>query len=261
MTISIVGNSHVVALKEAAVDFPCFFSYFYAPGGNLREVIVQDGKLIGGTERLRALLEKRNTIPGRNVQKEVELKEDAAFIVVGMGLSPLLVAKSYASTRLFSHMSRRMTMVSAECLEEILVEQIRFCGAFNIARLIRENSDRPIFVVPQPSLIETAKTFVFQDRLQQRSMELWQPLLDNSVGEILLPIYERALARAADRENLIAVAQPASTMTGILTRAEYQRKPDDFRHGNPSYGAHVLRRLKREIETVGILDALVARRD
>jgi hypothetical protein len=145
-----------------------------------------------------------------------------------------------------------MAMVSVDCLEEILVERLRSTTAFKIARLLRGNSDRPVIVVPQPAPMETAKTAVFRDAQERRVMQLWRPLYDTSVGEMLVPVWERALAKAADRENLIAVAQPATTMTGTFTKAEYQIGPGDYRHGNKSYGAHVLGRLKSQFETIGL---------
>ncbi len=89
----------------------------------------------------------------------------------------------------------------------------------------------------QPAPIETV---VFQPAKERRNRSHWQALEDMNAGEMLLPIYERALAKAARYENVIAVAQPATTMTGVRTKAEYQNKPDDFRHGNKSYGVHVL---------------------
>ncbi len=75
MTISIVGNSHVVALKHAADDFPLDFSYFWSSGANLRDAIVQDGKLLGGTERLRKLLAKRSAKLGKRLGKKLNWKQ------------------------------------------------------------------------------------------------------------------------------------------------------------------------------------------
>ncbi len=120
MTICVVGNSHVIALKEAADDFPWAFSYFCAPGFNLADVIVEDGKLVAGTERLKTALSTWDAVQSSNVQKEVELKASSAFIVVGLGLSLMHLARSYASVRLFNHVSRKTTIVSVDCLEEIL---------------------------------------------------------------------------------------------------------------------------------------------
>jgi hypothetical protein len=252
VTISIIGNSHVVALKWAADETSRDFTYFWSSGLNLRDVTVQDGKLIGGTERLRGLLAKRSAKLGEKSRKEVELKASSAFVVIGLGLSPGQLARSYANVRLYNHMSRGMTMVSVDCLEEILVERLRSTTAFRIARLLRANSDRPVFLVPQPALFETAKTAVFSEPQEQRTMQLWRPLLDTSVGEVLVPIWQRALAKAAHCESAIGIAQPAMTLTGTFTKAEYQLKPGDYRHGNKSYGEHVLGRLQREFETVGL---------
>jgi len=252
MTICVVGNSHTIALKEAADGFPWAFSYFCAPGFNLTDVIVQDGKLVGGTENLKAILANWSALGVGNVLQEVELRASSAFVVVGLGLSPLHLARSYASVRLFNHMNRGMTMVSVDCLEEILVARIRSTSAFKIARLLRENSDRPIIVVAQPAPLETAKTVVSQGTQKRKRKSPWQILDDMNVSEILLPIYERALAKAAATENVIAIAQPAATMTGVRTKAEYQCKPDDYRHANKSYGAHMLGRLKSTLETVGL---------
>jgi len=252
MTISIIGNSHLVALKLADGDFPWACSYFWSSGFNLRDVIVEDGKLVGGTKRLRRLLAEQSIKLGKNVQKEIELKTSSAFIVVGLGLSPMYLARAYNSVRLFNHVGRGMTVVSADCLEEILVAQLRSTTAFKIARLLRENCDKPIVVVPQPAPMETAKTAVFREAQQRRNVKLWQPLFDTDVGEMLMPIYVRALARAADYERLNAVAQPEATLTGAFTRVEYQHAPDDHKHGSKSYGAHVLGALKREIEIIGI---------
>ncbi|WP_428661136.1 hypothetical protein [Reyranella sp.] len=250
MTICIVGNSHVIALKEAADGFPWALSYFCAPGFNLADVIVQDGKLVGGSERLRTALANWSAIGVGNILQEVELKASSAFIVVGLGLSPMHLASSYASVRLFNHMSRGMTMVSLDCLEEILVARFRSTWSFKIARLLRANSDRPIVVVPQPALIETPKTAVSQGAQKRRRRSRWQVLDDMNVGDMLFPLYERALAKAADYESVIAVPQPATTMTGVRTKAEYQCKPDDYRHANKSYGAHMLGRLKSTLETI-----------
>jgi len=251
MTICIIGNSHIVALKDAADGFPRPLSYFWAPGKELQGVIVKDGKLVGGTKKLRDRFAKWSAA-GRDVQMEVELEASSAFVVVGLGLSPLDLARSYASVRLFNHMGRGMTMVSDDCLEEILVARIRSTWAFKIARLLRGSSDKPIIVVAQPAPMETGRTVVPQSAQEQKKKSHLQVLDDVTVGELLLPIYERALARAAVSENVIAVAQPATTMIGVRTKAEYQSKPDDHRHGNKAYGAHVLGRLKSEFEAIGL---------
>ncbi len=53
---------------------------------------------------------------------------------------------------------------------------------------------------------------------------------------------------------MIVVAQPAATLNGVRTKAEYRRKdkPGDFRHVNKVYGEQVLERLKSEFEKVGL---------
>ncbi|WP_431304739.1 hypothetical protein [Sediminicoccus sp. BL-A-41-H5] len=174
MNIILIGNSHVVALKEAAA-FPGCVSYFYAPGGNLREVVVEDGRLMGANERVQALLSARSAIPGREVQDHVVLADYDAFVVVGLGLSAKVVADAYATVRLWPHIERGKTLVSEPCLEEILIGRIRRTGAFQLAKSLRLNVEKPIFVVPQPSPLEGFKTIIPKGGLQRSAVKLWRP--------------------------------------------------------------------------------------
>src|SRR5262245_45855061 len=100
MRICIVGNSHIVCLKNALAlnesVLSAGASYLFAPGQEL-EIDIREGLLIPNAAR--ALM----ALPPNCAEEGVRIGAQDAFVLVGIGVTPLLLVRLYREWRLFRH--------------------------------------------------------------------------------------------------------------------------------------------------------------
>lgn len=263
MTVCMIGNSHIVALKEASeyrsdLDFSQV-RWLWAPGRSLGTLQVEAGIL---SSRDEATIER---LSERNDQASVVIAEQSAFVIVGLGISPLLVAEMYRDSRLFRHATPKTHLISRALFDANARASISAVTGLRIAKLIRQYTDVPIALVSQPATLATSlhwtRPALRRGRVARPAISarfdkyeklanLYKQICSENLGEFLFDEYSRALRDVAMHEHLHALPQPADTLQGGMTLEIYLRqhatRPSDLIHTNRDYGSRIIDQLLSE---------------
>ena len=166
MKLAIVGNSHVGMLK-AASDRAAYadvrFGWFANAGRGLQGVSVQGSRLVAGTKRLRANLQKLG------LPDELDVDAYDATVLVGTTASALnaayilrnhVVGRWLAPKTAASLLEREAVgggvpqFLSEDGFVAALVDIIRANLTYEFVRELRRATQAPLVVLPQPFLSE-----------------------------------------------------------------------------------------------------------
>jgi hypothetical protein len=263
MTICLLGNSHLVSIKEAMdsrdLSHPGEVRWLYARGRALGTLKVVDDILLTDDATTKQLMEDKSE------HSEVRVSEQSAFVIVGLGLSMQLAFEAMFDARLFSQPRSDQVLVSKALLHASFSRTLRQMTAFRIAVMLRQHSTAPIIIVPQPATLATIIDWVRPKRPRGRaprqriaerfdSFERIQAIctaaLHDCLGADVVSLFEKTLLDITAQEGLSACLQPRDTLENGLTKAKFARvyvsRPMDVVHTNVDYGHRILTQLTQE---------------
>jgi hypothetical protein len=246
-----IGNSHLASVRLAWPLVRHQFAdldvtFFGAPGKALGELQVRDG--IVGTESARTtqLLQR---VSGRD---EFRIADFDYFALFGLGFSPSTVLTVFENFRVWRAGSKdaEKRLLSRPAFVESVAGQLRRSLAGTLGAKLRAETDRPIFIVPQPCPAEGVLV-----PSSANVLELSEPIAEFArwttavtAATDLQRLFVRAAQTAASSLGMSLLPQPAETLTsGIFTKEAYRYTSSvekmDYAHMNAEYGKVVLRHL------------------
>ena len=156
--------------------------------------------------------------------------------------------------------SRDHHIVSETALHSAIKDQLSLTVAADLARSLRQHTDKPIFLIPQPNPIEAIKRMpLTTDRLKE-AFERFQVFFQDEVGIEVYSAFVRAAEAVANDLSAKFLPQPADTLTPVfsdnLYRVEFRPKftplpggpgpPEegDIFHLNALFGHHVMKQIE-----------------
>lgn len=260
MKVCVIGNSHASMLVAATGLQPGFASFTFFAKPRLTEAdFTQNGSLI--TTQDASFLE---WLARFGTAHTVDLADFDAVIIVGLSASLHPVARIFQSHLVTGWPSglRRLVAglengdgqnlrppVTRGTFRAMLAAINRQNLTYAIARELRQSSQIPLLIVPQPfpsaQLMQSSDFPVIRAIARQKN--------GAAVAEDLAYVYRDICAELG---NAFYVTQPASTISnGCLTKAEHMRgarrlnmvedqPPEDIWHGNDGLGSAILARIK-----------------
>lgn len=252
-SLCLIGNSHLGCLKAAfdADGKTAPYKFFMVPGLQL-DLAIDKGVAYapdrGVARRLRQL-----------GQGDIRVDDYDAFAIVGLRLSMSGVARVYRSFALWGHQIDQSAvrdghyLISRPALKRTVVEFLSASPAVKIAQTFRRHTNKPIFMVPQPCGMETAKELASAETMTPRERRSWgmmRHLLDENVGQDLYEVYLESASAVAAGCGAVFVPQPDDTRTGLFTKSQYRlvgKQARDDRHANIDYGRRILDQMKAAV--------------
>lgn len=256
-SMCLIGNSHLGCVKMAydADGETAPYKFFIVPGLDFN-LEVKDGVAYSPDRRTARRLRQRG-------DAEFRLDDFDAFAIVGLRVSLSGIVRIYRSFALWNHKVEEGVvrdghyLISRPALKSAAMDFLAESPALKIARKIRNNTTKPIFIVGQPCAMETVKELAVvatthPEKLTVRERRSWGNLrntLDETIGRDLYEIYKEVASAVAAECGAIFVPQPDDTRTGIFTKAQYRitKEVRDDRHANVDFGRRVLAQMKAEM--------------
>ncbi len=149
--IGIIGNSHIVALKNgwalAQSDASGYDPvYFATPGDMFQDFHAEGANLVPNASSRAEQFIARSS----DGATKIETEKFNAFVLVGLHLNMLPVVKLYETHRLPQHAERRHFVISRAALERATLGILQRTSAFHILGLLRTTTRAPILLTPEP---------------------------------------------------------------------------------------------------------------
>jgi len=245
--ICVIGDSHVGALKFGWDDLGpglpgTDLSFFGTSGGTIGDIHVEDGRLVGKTQRVRDFF--RRTSGGKEA---VDPADYDGFVLVGMGVGLHALLRFYTRCHIDTHERYKgRYFISRDLFRAIAARLLSRRRSMHLHGLLRGITDRPITIVTEPLPSEDFPASPAYDA------EIRSIFSDGYDGDVAA-IYEEAIA-ALRAEGYAIVTQPDETRwTASLTRRQFsagsrrsigsQHSEGECLHMNRLYGAAIVERL------------------
>lgn len=243
--ICVIGNSHAGMMIAAANTSLVDLSVAAKPGLEYDELHIENGKITSNDSGLTKMMSRFD------FEDQSAISEFDAFVIVAMNASAFsavrllqdhdLCLQNGENEKLRARKPR--PYLSRHAYSECLIEYNKASASWKFARDLREHTDAPIFMVPQPHpsasiLTEKSAYSVFQ-RMNQRNL-----------GTTIISTHDDARFQSFKEIGGITVyCQPESSLqSGFLTRPEYTRNAlrldgkseqseEDVLHANAKLGA------------------------
>lgn len=266
MTYCVIGNSHVGMLRAAARngagDGPSLV-YFAKAGSGLEKATIR-GSVIAALDPGLAAAQSKLGMPGT-----IDVATCGAVIFVGGAVSVFNAAQMLQTHRVWgwpvpagcaapaSDRGSRddRQLISEAAFVDGLADRARRGYSHRFARALRQASDVPMFLVPQPFPSEAAL-----DSAPPHGPG-FRRLRDSGEGAALVSPLASALDQAfAEIEGIRVLHQPGDTVAyGFLTARAFSRDAvrvngdtpqhgGDILHVGPAFGARVLDRVKAALQ-------------
>jgi hypothetical protein len=251
MKLCLIGNSHLVCVKQAiaARDWPLAAgaSFVYAPREELEIEIDADGVVSPKAARASTLLP--------DGAAHIQVEEQDAFIIVGLGFSASKISRLYRDWRLLADARPADRLASRALLKASVIDALLDTRALNAAARLRAASDKPIFAIPSPTPQQRIVSLEPVAETQRMRIFIWAPRCAAASAARLEEIFVEAAAAACARVGATFIPQPPETRAGFFTKdafREFNRQffdtsvpvtpnaLDDVSHANAAYGAYVL---------------------
>jgi hypothetical protein len=191
---------------------------------------------------------------------DILLSDYDAFVIVGLRLNFQPATKIYAKHRLWQHATEDHHIISEKALEASIKDQLSPTIAVDFARSLRQQTDKPIFLVPQPNPNEAIKTMPLTSDQQRELHERWQVFFEDEIGVDVYRAFVRAAESIAEDLSAKFLPQPADTMNPVFTnniyrvafKPKFEANPGgpipprdgDILHANPLFGHRVLKQIE-----------------
>lgn len=243
MRIVVIGNSHLAAFKLAWDDLADNYQdvrlvFFGSAGEEMRsKVAIEDDCLVAVTE------EARNdfyfTSGGLT---KIDFSDFDAVLLIGMGCRMLPLYSALKSHRVYDAPSSSLPSrkkasyrtISAACIAQICMDQMKNTSLFQILSLIRSVSNIPAFIIPCPFPSEAC---AYDDRAR------WA-FLKRIASKTVQQSYYEGLACLCRSFAATLITQPDTTITGLLFTKE------ELSVGSVRFDDHLLTTLHNETDYV-----------
>ena len=191
---------------------------------------------------------------------DILLSDYDAFLIVGLRLSFQHAAKIYTRHRLWQHAAEDHYIISEKALHSSIKDQLSLTLAVDLARSLRQHTDKPIFLIPEPNPIEEIKSIPLTTDRLKRAHEHFQVVFQDEVGIEVYNAFVRAAEAVANDLSAKFLPQPADTLTPVfsdnLYRVEFKPKfaplpgitrppmEGDIFHLNSVFGHRVLKQIE-----------------
>ncbi|GGC58219.1 hypothetical protein GCM10010994_16440 [Chelatococcus reniformis] len=186
-----------------------------------------------------------------------------AFIVVGNGFGVQRALKAFQKYRTLRYEQPKLSLVSSALFIEMIAYLLRATVATRIVEQIRNASDKPILVVPQPAPhTGIGRLPPAGDERQMTRYKEWKIMFESEVAGFLSEAFN-AGARKAVGASVGFIRQPQVTFDGYLTDERFSAKSigditpgavvkrphaSDVNHMNIDYGALILDAIELKLE-------------
>jgi hypothetical protein len=190
------------------------------------------------------------------------LSDYDAFLIVGLRFNFQHAANVYAKHRLWQHATEDHYIISEKALQSSIKDKLSRTLAVDLARNLRQHTDKPIFLIPQPNPNEVLKSMPLTTDQLKELHERWQVFFQDEVGIEVYRAFVRAAEAVADDLSAKFFPQPADTMTPVFTDNSYRVKfkpkfeapqgganavpprEGDILHANPVFGHRVMKQIE-----------------
>ncbi|HEY5238845.1 MAG TPA: hypothetical protein VIJ62_10735 [Rhizomicrobium sp.] len=250
--VCVVGNSHIAALKLGwdiiEYGYPHInLTFFGSPRKNLRDLRVENGALIAGSEK--TLKHLQSTSKG---QGEITAEKFDVFLVVAMDFGVRRLEDLYRHHRSEEHKNVKGAShyISNACFLLAAKGLLRNTLAFEIAGKLKQLTNNPVMFVPQP----LPSADISGD-------PLWEDIIHHGDDVPLARAFSKIASELTANGDPV-IQQPEGTKSGdMFTKSEMSKgsrrltrnfnvehPDDDYWHMNQDYGAAVLRNAIRLIK-------------
>jgi hypothetical protein len=217
MKICAFGNSFMIAIKEAIEDSSLNGSVTFAGcyAGSFSLSIANDVVKLGP---------RFHVTFAEHKGPDVRLSDYDAFLIVGLRLGFQHAANIYNSGyRLWQHATEAdHHIISESALRSSLKDQLSTTLAVDLARSLRQHTDKPIFFIPQPNPSEAIKSMPLTTDQLKEQYGRWQVFFQDEVGTEVYRAFVRAAEAVADDLSAKFLPQPADTMKSVFTDNLYR---------------------------------------
>jgi hypothetical protein len=184
-----------------------------------------------------------------------------AFLIVGLRFNFQHAVNIYNSGhRLWQHATDDHYIISEKALQSSLKDQLSLTLAVDLARSLRQHTDKPIYFIPQPNPSEAIKSVALTTDQLKEERERWQAFFQDKVAIEVYKSFVRAAEAVADDLSAKFLPQPADTMNPVFTdnayRVEFKPKFEpnpggritpregDIFHANTLFGHRVVKQIE-----------------
>jgi hypothetical protein len=191
---------------------------------------------------------------------DLRLSDYDAFLIVGLRFNFQHATKVYTKHRLWQHATEDHYIISEKALQSSIKDQLSRTLAVDLARSLRQHTDKPIFLIPQPNPNEALKSMPLTTDQLKELHERWQVFFQDDVGIAVYSAFVRAAEAVADDLSAKFLPQPADTMTPVFTdhcyrvalKPKFEPNPGgavppregDILHANPLFGHRVMKQIE-----------------
>ena len=247
--ICVLGNSHLASMKTGwsliSEAFQAFdLKFFGAPKAMMDGLTLEGSALVPGNDKLR-----RKLAMFSEGAETIDLNAFDAFVVVGLQFGPRRLAQLYRTHRSVSFEWREpltdlapmvskeqpVTAISERLFSDAIIAGLTDTMAIRIIEMIRDVTEKPIYLVSAPYFSELA--------LETGD---WDAVIGSGDVDVLAQRF-RKYARHACPVHVNLVLTPSRlTKHGFFTAKEYAVSPtedgfQDLVHTTDQYGAAILR--------------------
>ena len=251
MKVCAFGNSYMIAIKDAIEDSALNGSVTFVGGpAGKWSVSVAGDAVKPGPNALLFFAEGKGP--------DILLSDYDAFLIVGLRLSFQLATKIYRRHRLWHHAAKDHHIISEKALHSAITDQLSQTLAVDLARSLRQHTDKPIFLIPQPNPIEEIKSLALTTDKLKDTYERWQVFFQDEIAIEGYSAFVRAAEAIATDLSAKFLPQPEDTMTPVFSNNLYRvelkpkyepgdripRRPNDMLHLNPLFGHCVVKQIE-----------------
>ena len=189
---------------------------------------------------------------------DVLLSDYDAFLIVGLRLNFQQAAKIYTSHRLWQHATKDHYIISESALHSAIKDELSLTLNINLARTLRQHTDKPIFLVPEPNPIEEIKSIPLTTDRLKKAHEHFQPVFQDKVGIEVYRAFVRAAEAVANDLSAKFLPQPADTLSPVFSdnlyrvesKPKFEQAPahvpmeGDIWHLNSLFGRRVVKQIE-----------------
>lgn len=253
MKVCAFGNSYMIAIKDAVEDSALNGSVTFVGGTAGKWSVSVAGDVVEpGPDALLFFAEGKGP--------DILLSDYDAFLIIGLRLSLQVATKIYCRRRrLWHHAAKEHHIISEKALHSAIKDLLSHTLAVDLARSLRQHTDKPIFLIPQPNPIEEIKSLALTTDQLKETYERWQVFFQDEVGIEGYSAFVRAAEAVANDLSAKFLPQPEDTLTPVFTnnlyRVEfkpkyesdaYRRSPraNDMFHLNSIFGHRVVKQIE-----------------
>jgi hypothetical protein len=191
---------------------------------------------------------------------DLRLSDYDAFLIVGLRFNFQHAATVYGKHRLWQHAIGDHYVISEKALHSVIKDKLSRTLAVDLARTLRQHTDKPIFLIPQPNPNEALKSMPLTTDQLKELHERFQVFFQDDVGIAVYSAFVRAAEALANELSAKFLPQPTDTMTPVFTdnsyrvtfKPKFERNPGgavppregDILHANTVFGQRVMKQIE-----------------